>query len=297
MIRTARTAWAGGAVVAALALTGCGIDVEFSGNLTEETRTDSYARADVLELSNRDGSTTIVGGDVSEIEVERVLRYSGDTPPEERITEQDGTLTITAEGCGDRISMGIAWCDIDYTVTVPRGTAVSVESVDGAVDVDGTEGEATVTSSDGEVTVTGAVERLDVTSRDGKVVLTGVEADAVTVETSDGGVRLDGGTADTVALTARDGRVEVAGTVFDELDVDGKDGAVDVAVGGVFSSIDVVTRDGGATVVTPRDGGPYAVAASAADGSVDVTVPQDDDAESAITVTTTDGSVTVEEEG
>src|SRR5690606_25632178 len=118
-----RTRWAGAgaATVAALALTGCDMDVDFEGNVTEETRTDSYARAEVLELTNQDGATTVVGGDVSEITVERRLRYTGDTPPEETVTEQDGTLAITAGDCGSRIALGIAWCDIDYVVTVLEG--------------------------------------------------------------------------------------------------------------------------------------------------------------------------------
>lgn len=292
-----RTRWAGAgaATVAALALTGCDMDVDFEGNVTEETRTDSYARAEVLELTNQDGATTVVGGDVSEITVERRLRYTGDTPPEETVTEQDGTLAITAGDCGSRIALGIAWCDIDYVVTVPEGTAVSVGSADGAITVDDTGGEVTVVTTDGEVVVTGTVEKLDATTRDGVLTLDQVEADTVTAETVDGRIEATGGAAETVALANRDGRVRVDGTEFGELDVDTGDGTVEITAATAFDRVDVKARDGGVTVLTPPGAGPYAVTTSTGDGAVDVSVPQDTDAESVIRVTTVDGAITVGE--
>ncbi|MYN63776.1 MAG: DUF4097 domain-containing protein [Acidobacteria bacterium] len=130
---------------------------------------------------------------------------------------------------------------VDYLVTVPRGTAVAVESFDGDVTVEGVDGETHVktvsgagrlaslarlvavetSSGDLEIadvrsdevltaeTVSGRIDiervrvpRLQVKSFDGAVALEGVESRRVAVETVSGSVTFDG------ALAA-DGRYEL----------------------------------------------------------------------------------------
>ncbi|TDQ51410.1 DUF4097 family beta strand repeat-containing protein [Actinorugispora endophytica] len=313
MRRTVRSILVGGfAVGGVAALTGCGLAVDVSAGVTEEGATDTYTGVDALELSSRDGAVTITGGDVSEVTVERVLRYTGDTPPGETVTEDGGTLGVVAEGCGDGGGLGLVWCDIDYTVTVPVGTAVSVDSADGSVTVDGTGASLDARTRDGEVVIRGAAGRVDAYTADGSVTLSGVEAGAVTAETSDGGVEVTDTVADTLSVTTRDGRVdlsgaeagsiaaetsdggiEVTGAVFDTLTARSNDGALAVTATAAFDSIDASTNDGPVEVRTPADSGPYAVETSTGDGRVTVDVPESDEAESAITLTTRDGSIDV----
>ncbi|GLU49357.1 DUF4097 family beta strand repeat-containing protein [Nocardiopsis ansamitocini] len=277
---TTKYAAVGLAAGCALILTGCGFRVSLDTALAEEERSDAYSGATALELRNRDGATTVVGADVEEITLERVLRYTGDTPPEERVAEEGPTLAVTAGGCGGSVvTVGINQCAIDYTVTVPSGTAVTVDSGDGPVTVENAgEGAAVVIEAgDGAIAVSGSAARVEATTTDGAVTLTDI-------------------TAETVVARALDGSVEVSTTgEVETLDASTGDGSITITAGSGFDALTAKAGDGSITVLTPSGGGPYTLSTSTVDGRVRVDVPESDDAPSTIDLTTIDGSIEVRE--
>ncbi|GAB3211681.1 DUF4097 family beta strand repeat-containing protein [Marinactinospora thermotolerans] len=256
----AATVVRGGAIaltmsLGASALAGCGAE---PAEIHEEIRDDSYADVTKLHLTNKNGSTTIVGADVTEVQVIRTLTHRGDHPPTESITEgSGGRLEIRGEGCPHREArFDPHWCEIDYTVTVPYGTSVEVVSSDGDITLDDPRGKVVADASDGDLRLAG-------------------ETEGAEIVTSDGDVDID---------VVRSSEIEVTS----------RDGDVDVTLDAEFSRLAVSTNDGNVTVRTPADGGPYAVTATGSDGAVDIGVPHDPDARASIEIDSADGSITVQ---
>jgi hypothetical protein len=139
-----------------------------------------------------------------------------------------------------------------------------------------------------DVTVTGGTTDNHLTLRR----LTG----AIDVSTSDGGItatRVSG----PLRLASRDGTVEAARVHSARVEATTSDGSVHIAFAVPPQSVRATARDGSVRLTLPDDGTAYHVTVSTRDGSSDVTVPTDPTAPRRITASTSDGDVTIAPRG
>ncbi|GAA1118280.1 DUF4097 family beta strand repeat-containing protein [Nocardiopsis composta] len=258
--RAAAVAGALAAVAALPALGGCGaVEVNLDSTVETEERAETYPGAESVRIGNPHGDTEVRGGDVDGVRVELVLEHTGDRPPEEQVSEGDGELRLKAPAdCDpDRIAVGVSVCRIAYTVTVPYGTGVELESATGAITVADTRGAVTASASNGDVEASGELESLDASSDTGTVTADAVDAPRITLRSGNGDVTA-AAAAPVEELTAESG----TGTVEVEL-AGGADYAIEAS-----SDTGEVRRDaphtpGGAPVTAHSDNGDVTVALAA----------------------------------
>jgi ferric-dicitrate binding protein FerR (iron transport regulator) len=121
-------------------------------------------------------------GEAGVVQVER--RFSGG--PAERLPAVDaGSLEL-----GNACRQGGAGCDTDYTVTVPIGTAVTVRTAAGDVEVRGQTGAVSVKTTSGDVTGNSlSAASADITTTSGEVELdTRSASSQLKVDTTSGDV-------------------------------------------------------------------------------------------------------------
>ncbi|MFJ6710005.1 DUF4097 family beta strand repeat-containing protein [Streptomyces sp. RKAG290] len=183
-LRTRTLIASGGAVLVALALTGCG----------STDTDDAPAEHKSFPLSGKTltidaGHTTLelVPADVKEVEVTRrvdgwVVFGSG---PEPQWKMQDGTLTLKVE-CDALISD----CASEHQVKVPRGVAVTVRGDNGKVVASGFDTALSLHAGNGKVTVRDTSGPLVLESNNGGIVAEGISGSSVKAESNNGSVRL-----------------------------------------------------------------------------------------------------------
>ncbi len=159
---------------------------------TRHTTTDVDRYRDVTALVIDDDSdirlTSAPAG--APLEVRARVTESLVTPERRVEHADDGTLMLSSS-CSPGFFAG--WCEVDYEVAVPAGTAIQARTSAGDIVADDlrTTLPAELRSSAGDITVTGAVAAaLSLTTSAGDVRASGVRADDVDVDTSAGDVRL-----------------------------------------------------------------------------------------------------------
>ena len=148
-------------------------------------------------------------------------------------------------------------CELDGTLTVPAGMAVSVWTGGGQVSADGTTGAVTLSTGGGNVTANAVSGPLSLSTGGGDVQATGVAATQVSADT--------GG-----------GNVEIVFTT-------------------VPRSVQVSTGGGDITIVVPRGGTYYHVKADTGGGNVYEPVLIDQSSPNLITATSGGGNITIRE--
>ncbi|MFJ4006921.1 DUF4097 family beta strand repeat-containing protein [Streptomyces sp. NPDC090023] len=132
--------WVAGTVVAGLALGGCAIQ-----NKTATSQYGIDAKVTALSVTTKGGNIEVVPGDGTGARVTEKIRYADDKPRTEH-SVRDGRLTLTAPSCHD--------CGVNYTVTVPRGTTLTLDTEGGNIEVRQIDGEMTARTGGGNVSVT-----------------------------------------------------------------------------------------------------------------------------------------------
>lgn len=191
--------------LAGLALGSLACDVAFQG--LHASATDTWQKRYTLaeggrfELSNVNGTIEVTpSADVTGVEVvaERRARAGSeqaarDVLKSSRIVEQVSAdairLEVPREG---GVRMGRRGLEVNFKVKVPKGAAVSVSTLNGAVRVDGVLGGAKIRTTNGEITGEGLGGKLDAGTTNGaiKVAVTGVEADGIRLDTTNGEIEL-----------------------------------------------------------------------------------------------------------
>ncbi|MCP3821173.1 DUF4097 domain-containing protein [Streptomyces sp. A3M-1-3] len=148
-LRTRTFLAAGGALAAALVMTGCGSGSAVSDDEKPETR--AFALSGKTLTVDSDGSDIeIAPADVKELEVTRW--FSGWTAlgedPKVTWGLDGGTLKLRTE-CDALVSD----CAVKHRIKVPRGVVVKVEDDNGAVVASGFDNKLTIRSDNGDVTV------------------------------------------------------------------------------------------------------------------------------------------------
>ncbi|WP_189108161.1 DUF4097 family beta strand repeat-containing protein [Streptomyces camponoticapitis] len=194
----------GGAVLAAVVVSGCGS--ADAGEAPVEKRSFAYS-GKTLTISADNSSLDLVPADVKDIEVTRqvdgwVFLGSGPDPVWKL---EDGTLTLKLK-CRAVVNN----CESRHTVKVPRGMAVQVRNDNGGVRADGFDTELNLRSDNGSVEVRNSSGRLDLSSDNGRVTAEGVSSRSVRARSDNGAVRLElTSVPDTVDTASDNGSVTI----------------------------------------------------------------------------------------
>lgn len=168
-----------------------------------------------VRLINGPGQVSVEGvenlGDVEYA----VVRYAQGSDPAAAKEEASGVPVDVARE-GSTISLetdGGRGAGADYTVRVPRGSKLEIESRAGDVEVRGVEGDVSVIAEAGDVTIEDTGGSVSVQAEQGDVSISGVNTDAGQTELAvgSGDVRLEDLILGTVEASVEAGDVEVLG--------------------------------------------------------------------------------------
>ncbi len=218
-----------------------GIDQRGGHGRVEQTerisKTVKLGASGQLDLANVSGTIIVTAGPGDEVKIEAVKRGRGDTDAEAKtqltnvtveITEHPGRLDVRARYKEGERHVNAS---VDYTVTAPAGTRVTVRSVSGDISVTGTKGDLDVESVSGDVTIAeaGRLSRaktvsgdvdikgaatdgsLDVSSVSGDVVARSVKARRIEAGTVSGNAELSDATCEAATMKSVSGDVTFNG--------------------------------------------------------------------------------------
>ncbi|KOX15787.1 hypothetical protein ADL05_13955 [Nocardiopsis sp. NRRL B-16309] len=263
------------------------------------------APTEVVIENGTDGAVEVTGGSGPEMVLERQMHGSPLKEPVDEVEEDEGRVDVEAHCEGVPF---IGQCAVDYTVAVPEGTAVSVETRSGPITVSNVDGELELSTTSGSVDVDGNAGDVEVESTAGAVELAGVEGSA-DVETTSGsvtaagaGASLDVSTvsgsldlsefeADAVEAESTSGSVSVGGG-FTTAEVSTTSGNIEVATEDAFDLLSLDSVSGNSSVEVPD--GTYRVTGESVSGSRSVDVDTSPDAEAHIDANTVSGTLTVD---
>lgn len=267
-------------------------------------RSDSYAGVGALEIENRTGGDVSLTSGGDEVLVERTLRGTPLTEPDDSVEVDGDVLDVEAE-CDGIPFFGS--CAVSYEITVPEGIRVDVETVSGRISVDGLDGELELSTTSGAVRVSDNVGDVDVETTSGRIELDGVrgavEAESVsgdivvagrgeslTASTTSGRVDASEFEAETVSAESTSGDVALGGG-FTTAEASSVSGRIEVSTGDRFDVLALESTSGSIDVRVPR--GSYDVTGDSVSGARDVDVDVDGGAGSRIDANTVSGALTV----
>ncbi|MEU6384796.1 DUF4097 family beta strand repeat-containing protein [Streptomyces bauhiniae] len=129
-----------GTAIAGLALSGCAVQ---NKSATAEYGID--AKVTALSVTTKGGNIDVVPGDGTGAHVTEKIRYANDKPRTEH-SVSNGRLTLTAPRCDD--------CGVNYTVSVPPGTTLTLDTDGGNITVREVNGAMKARTGGGNVHVT-----------------------------------------------------------------------------------------------------------------------------------------------
>ncbi|MFI6056710.1 DUF4097 family beta strand repeat-containing protein [Streptomyces sp. NPDC051286] len=239
----------GGAVLVALALTGCG-----SANVDDAPAEHRSFALSGKTLTIESGGTTVelVPADVRKVEVTRRVDgwvVLGDGP-EARWSMRDDTLTLRVK-CDALISN----CGSRHQVKVPRGVAVTVNGDNGRILASGFDTPLTLHSDNGMVTVRDSSGPLKLKSDNGGLVTERVSSRSVSARSDNGGILLGfSAVPDLVDTVSDDGQV-----------------TIDLPHGPEAYAVAATASNGRVSVKVPRsDGSAHVVKAHSDNGQITV---------------------------
>ncbi|RFU87792.1 hypothetical protein DY218_05945 [Streptomyces triticagri] len=171
-----------GALLAGVTLAGCG-----AGDGEEERAERSFALPqDRLTVDVDNGSVDIRTADVDRVEVTRWFtgRSIGGSAKADW-TMKDGALTLRSK-CGG-ISLS---CEARYEIRVPRGSAVKLDTRNGAVEAAGFTEALDLRSANGAVTVRESSGPVKLRTNNGSLTTEQITSSRVTADSANGSVRL-----------------------------------------------------------------------------------------------------------
>ncbi|MFC8824442.1 DUF4097 family beta strand repeat-containing protein [Streptomyces sp. NPDC057137] len=183
--RRARTlVAAGGAVLAVVAVSGCG-----SADADEapvEKRSFAFS-GKTLTIASGNTSIDLVPADVKDVEVTRQVdgwvMFGSGPDPVWKLKESTLTLDVKCKALVNN-------CESRHQVKVPRDMAVKVRNDNGSVRADGFDTDLNLRSDNGSVDVRNSSGKLDLFSDNGKVTTDGVSSTSVRARSDNGAVRL-----------------------------------------------------------------------------------------------------------
>ncbi|QIN84884.1 DUF4097 family beta strand repeat protein [Rubrobacter tropicus] len=206
---------------------------EVPGSSVAEDSIDS-GREPKVEITNGPGSVTVEGAEGSEAVEYEVTRYAvaGD-PAAARSAASEVPVNVAREGSTVTLETnGGGETGADYSVVVPAGGGVEVESEEGDVEVSGVDGAVTVRAASGDVAVRDVAGDITVEAEMGDVVVGGIRTDTGNVELAveSGDVALEDLIVGTLEATVETGDVTLSGRFSG-------DGRVSVGTGDVTARL------------------------------------------------------------
>ncbi len=209
-----------------------------------------------LFVENRNGLVSVRGQDVAEVTVRATARLYADSAGEadreveriERSTAHEGERVEvrTPDLYQPRFFFFGGPARVDYEITAPEDTALSIEARNGRVDVRGVSGAVEIENRNGGVRVAEVARPVRILTRNGRVDVTSAGADvevrstngAVSIERADGRVTVETTngplTISQVAAGAKlkttNGPIHYRGRVAKDLDIETVNGPVRLAV-------------------------------------------------------------------
>jgi DUF4097 and DUF4098 domain-containing protein YvlB len=266
MTRTMMSGAARGLGLAALLVSAAGCTVQLDGHafIEREEKRFPAGEAPEITLATFDGSIQVRPWDKAEVLVEIEKRGSDKAAV-------DG-IQVVAEGKDNRISVDVRKpasekefiglgihhsTSAKLIASVPRGSKLTVTTRDGSISVERVDGRLELRTDDGSVRVSEAAGDLTIVTRDGSITLERV-AGRVDARTGDGGIRVTGAPA-SLLLETRDGAVVVRAerdtVMLEDWSVRTGDGSVVVELPeGFAAQIDAETQDGTVRTDLPVSG-------------------------------------------
>ena len=213
-----------------------------TGAGTTDSRQETWSRTfetgpqGALELWNLAGDVRIVGGGGDTIQVEAVKRLhrpsaSGGPGDLDRIeitaTETPGRVRIRTVFSGKQQVAA----EVEFRITVPAGTAVTVQTISGDIDVQKVTGATAVESVSGDVVVGGARRLIRAKSVSGDIRLNDAAGEALEANSVSGDLDLRGLKAAGCTLQTVSGSVTVGGAVCDRAEMKSVSGDVEYSGG------------------------------------------------------------------
>ncbi|MET7609991.1 DUF4097 family beta strand repeat-containing protein [Streptomyces seoulensis] len=188
-----------GTVMAGVALSGCAVQ--------DKSATDQYgidAKVTALSVTTKGGNIDVVPGDGTGAHVTEKIRYADDKPRTEH-SAGGGRLTLTAPRCDD--------CSVNYTVSVPPGTTLTLDTDGGNITIRGVNGATKARTGGGNVHVIDTAPKTLSARTDGGTIEASLTRPPSSVDAETGGgnitVRLPRGTY-AVEATTGGGRTDVS---------------------------------------------------------------------------------------
>lgn len=192
-------------IVLALALpfaAACDIVGGFAGTERASepwTKTYQLAAGGHVEITNVNGKIELTGGETDKVEVNAEKIGRGNTPEAARealkrieIVEQVSPERIRLETKVQRAGFNVGAGEVRYTVRVPVGASVKLETVNGGIEIENVRGRAELETTNGGIAARRIAGALNATTTNG-----GVEAEVeklapegVQMECTNGGLRL-----------------------------------------------------------------------------------------------------------
>ena len=242
-----------------------------AGQTEELVRTIGMEPGGWLTLSNISGETTVTGVDGDELTIRATKRLVGRGGAESldrveiEIEERGNRVDVESryrrrslrQSLGNLFGGGAGSVTVGYVVTVPRGTGVTIESVDGDVTVEGVEGETRIEVVNGDVRLASLAQLVEVEAVSGRVQITDVSSDdAMTVETISGSLDMDTVRAPRLEVESVSGAVALHGVESRRVEVETVSGSA--AFSGALAAdgrYEFETHSGGIRLTVPEGTG------------------------------------------
>lgn len=245
------------ALVALVALAGC--DPLAEQRLTFDRTED--VKITEIELAPGSGEVVVRAGAVTNVRIERVVRYRG-AEPNDTGYRIEGTKLFLDTDCGRH-------CDVSYDVLAPAGVRLRGEN------------------GSGDVRLT-ALSEVDIRVGSGDVTVTDVTG-PVRAETGSGGIEL---TRLPGTVSARAGSGTIQGRQLGAGKVQAQTGSGDISLTFATAASAQASASSG-TIELTVPAGAYQVRTHVESGSTDVTVPNDPAAKDVLDLQTGSGDITV----
>lgn len=237
------------------------------------SKTVRLGRTGTVDLSNLAGDITITGGNSEEVTIDALkrTRRSNAAAQLQSVTIEvlEGPSRVDVRTFYPRRRNINVW--VDYTVTVPRGSTVSVRSLSGSITLSDIDGEVRGESASGHVTASAArVARLH--SLSGNVEMRAGSGDSY-VSTMSGVVTVTGAKLRSLSASSVSGRVRLIDVITDRANANSMSGSIEysgpLAKGGRYE----LKSHSGSIVLGIQGPTGFDLDANTFSGSIDTEIP------------------------
>ncbi len=188
---------------AAVGLTACDVVVNTMDGgkakaVDQWARTYTLSETALIEVANTNGRILVEGTDGTTFDVKAEISAKAGTEEAARdllkqveIREEQGTGRVRLETRYPK-SLGRSSVEVKYTLRVPRGAKIDVETVNGSIELARLMGQVRAETTNGGVRGHDLGGAVTATSTNGglDIAMSGVAADGLSLETTNGGIEL-----------------------------------------------------------------------------------------------------------